>query len=156
MITILMLTPSVSLKNRNSRYPYLRKTPVSHVRRPSATPFAPSVGLPHPETLTGRPSAEFKLFGADTETNKTRRRNVMTTDKRNVAAPGWLSIFFTLFGGLLWLRLTLWLAPLTCNLIGACVLGCILATGICVCLSTMWKRHCRKAGVLRRLYEVCR
>ena len=155
---MITFTRSVSAlpKDGNSPCPYLQRIRASHVRRPSAAPFAPSVGLPHPETLTGRPSAKFKLFGADTETNKTRRRNVMTTDKRNVVAPGWLSIFFTLFGGLLWLRLTLWLAPLTCNLIGACVLGCILATGICVCLSTLWKRHCEKAALLRRLQAVCR
>ena len=152
------LTHSVSAlpKNGNSPYPCLQRIGVSHVRRPSASPFAPSVGLPHPETLTGRPSAKFKLFGAGTETNKTRRRNVMTTDKRNVVAPGWLSIFFTLFGGLLWLRLTLWLAPLTRNLIGACLLGGILATCICGCLCTLWKRHCEKAALLRRLQAVCR
>lgn len=80
----------------------------------------------------------------------------MKTDKRNVVAPGWLSIFFTLFGGLLWLRLTLWLAPLTRNLIGACLLGGILATCICWFISTRWESHREKAALLRRLQAVCR
>jgi hypothetical protein len=80
----------------------------------------------------------------------------MTTDKRNVVAPGWLSILFTLFGGLLWLRLTLWLAPLTRNLIGACLLGGILATCICWFISTRWESHREKAAFFRRLQAVCR
>jgi hypothetical protein len=80
----------------------------------------------------------------------------MTTDKRNVAAPGWLSILFTLFGGLLWLRLTLWLAPLTRDLIGACLLAGVLAISSCWCICTLWKRHCEKIAFLRRLHEVCR
>ena len=74
-----------------------------------------------------------------------------TTHKANFLR--WGFIFFTF---LLWARLSLLLVPFTQNLIGACLLGGILATCICGCLSTVWKRHREKSALVRRLYEVCR
>jgi hypothetical protein len=75
----------------------------------------------------------------------------MGTHKINFLRWGFISFTF-----LLWARLSLLLIPFTQNLIGACLLGGILATGICWCISTLWERHREKAALLRRLQEVCR
>lgn len=73
-----------------------------------------------------------------------------TTHKTNFLR--WGFIFFTF---LLWARLSLLLIPFTQNLIGACLLGGILATCISWCICTWWERRCEKALFLRRLQKVC-
>jgi hypothetical protein len=87
----------------------------------------------------------------DTKGQSPEEEKVRTTHKTNFLR--WGFIFFTF---LLWARLSLLLVPFTQNLIGACLLGGILATCIGWWISTLWKRHCEKAALLRRLYEVCR
>ena len=75
----------------------------------------------------------------------------MGTHKINFLRRG-----FGFFSFLLWARLSLLLVPFTQNLIGACLLGGILATCICWCICTLWTRRCEKAALLRRLQAVCR